>query len=282
MKQGDPMPQTRQVYKGQWPKTTQVLCRLNSLFAYIDAIYPPRDLPPATRPPRGRPRLAIGLLCCVLAVPVTVAARAQSPEQTLLTAPAGLVEERIDALSLGGLTDLITGVGLSGTAIRTQSGTPGLRVDLPGGGTFVAALRACPDDPAPECSHLELFALFAADGPNSGAQALNLFNAQAAAVKAFAQEEGPLVLTRYVTLNHGIARGNVLGNIAGFQRSAERFRAFLQGPARLAPPTGPQIAVSGLHARGRAPEGLDPSYLTDTAQEDSLVNDPAADLFLVP
>ncbi len=219
------------------------------------------------------PGLAIGLAGLLwLAALHGPSARAQT-----VIAPENILAESVTALSQTDLTALLDAVGIAGEASQTDSGDPVVGVRTDGGGRFFIALRTCPGLPEPACPHLELYAPFAGAGPNGGLEALNLFNRQAVGIKAFRLDDETLVLTRYVTLNHGMAKGNILGNVVGFQRSAERFRTFLAGPPQVPGELGPQVAVTNGPAI--SDEQGDPAYAPASEPWPSVVNDPGTDQF---
>ncbi|MGF1456761.1 MAG: YbjN domain-containing protein [Alphaproteobacteria bacterium] len=195
----------------------------------------------------------------------------------LRAVPEDVSSVQVAALSRSELTNLLQSVDLAGEPLETQGGDPLVSVRTPPGGRFFIALRACPALLAPSCPHMEFFAPFAGDSPNAEVEALNLFNRQAVGVKAFRLPGGTVVLARYVTLNHGIAQGNILGNVVGFQRSAERFRTFLAGPPLVPEERGPQIAVTN---GADPPESAgDPAYAPAQIPWASIVNEPQTSPF---
>ncbi len=204
---------------------------------------------------------------------VTAPAYAQAPSQAV-------VANRIEALTLADLTKLLTSAEMTGIPERSAGGDPVLRIRTAGGGQFMAALRSCPADETPSCPHLELYAVFSAGPANSSVDAINLFNRRAAGVKAFRLQDGTTVLSRYVTLQYGIAQGNLLGNIAGFQRSAESFRAFLTANPVSMPESRPQVAVSNT-TQAQEPM-IDPGYIPSNGDWAGLLNDPQTDGFVPP
>lgn len=111
-------------------------------------------------------------------------------------------------------------------------------------GDFFAAPAACD---ASQCLGAELLAFL---GSSAGVtlETLNSFNEQLAFVKVYVSE-GSLVMSRYLTADYGIAKGNIASNYLNFTAAGKLFGQFLQGgsnavSAKIETPVG-AVASTG-------------------------------------
>jgi hypothetical protein len=124
-------------------------------------------------------------------------------------------------------------IGIAATAETTPEGVPLVTATMTGGpakARFFLLLTVCRTAGQDGCLGMEIFALFKREGAGVSLDAVNAFNLETSFATAVRANPRTALLTRYVTADHGIARGNVFANILNFLVVAAQFERHLDRP----------------------------------------------------
>ena len=138
---------------------------------------------------------------------------------------------------------------LSEMGINSQIGENGeIFATTPAGYKFFVFVTAC-DSPGFNCRGLELFSFYDVGAGNASIVKANTFNASYPFAKAYAMNQGGMALSRYLTADDGIARGNIAVNIVVYLRMAEKYGEYIyNGTLSMAeiPSSDAEVAKDGF------------------------------------
>lgn len=142
-------------------------------------------------------------------------------------------DEVLHGFTAEGLLELLGEAGINGKAEMTPEGVPLITATLNDGqarARFFLLLTVCRTAGKDSCLGMEIFALFKREGTGISLAAVNAFNLETSFASAVRADPSTALLTRYVTADHGIARGNVFANILNFLVVAAEFERHLDRP----------------------------------------------------
>lgn len=176
-------------------------------------------------------------LAAALAASMALAATSAGAQQL---ANPGLVYTSFNVTQL---SQLATEMGATFETMTVSDGRSVVLIHSPEG-DFFAAPTACD---ATQCLGAELIGFF---GSSAGIplETLNSFNGQLAFAKAYTAD-GVLILSRYLTADHGIAKGNIASNYVNFTAAGMMLANFVSGTsnaisAKIETPVG-AVASAG-------------------------------------
>ncbi len=149
--------------------------------------------------------LAVVFACFMAAGPAS--AQVNSPEQIA------------SDFSLETLSGILTEMGFQYAQQSTPNNTTMLRVTGPSGLIFFIEPRACNSG---RCVGLSMNALYQRSNPYAYEE-INAYNDRYVFMKSMRLNDGSALLSRYVTADFGIPRGNIAINITVFNNLASRF-----------------------------------------------------------
>ena len=158
--------------------------------------------------------IGLGLLALVAAAPAS--AQAFIPDRT------------VAATDDAAIMAVIRQAGATADVRQTQDGARFIAIEFSGGQQAVASFTAC-NEQGRQCRGLLLRAVW--NNPEIGAEELlrriNVINASFNTAKLYVQQDGRLVVSRYVINDGGRSMGNLQVEVAGFGAALENIGQFL-------------------------------------------------------
>ncbi len=144
--------------------------------------------------------------------------------------------EMMPGFDIPGLQSILTDFGYRSAVRVFSDGSQALNVMSPNNLRFIMIPSACSQG---RCAAVRIIALFAAGEEPYDLARLNDFNNTYAFIKAFKIGEDAAV-SRYLTADYGLPKGNVVVNVAAFETIARRLLPFVAPQPEQQPGAGPQ------------------------------------------
>ncbi|MGF1456254.1 MAG: YbjN domain-containing protein [Alphaproteobacteria bacterium] len=170
--------------------------------------------------------------------------------------------EMLPGFDIPSLQRILTDFGYRSAVRGFADGSQALNVLSPNNLRFIMLPSACGEG---RCAAVRIIALFAAGEEPYRLDRLNAFNNTYAFIKAFKIGEDAAV-SRYLTADYGLPKGNVVVNVAAFETIARRLLPF------IAPLDAPE---EGAEKGPRVDASLN---ATDVAYEDDQMSGHAAQI----
>lgn len=164
---------------------------------------------------------------------------AGAQQLSMVSAPRTIMNN-FDAAALG---PVLAEMGAS-YEVAQVGGQTVLVVSVPGGVRFVATPVACSGADGSNCTGLNLIALYQTKAP---ARTVEAFNYRYAFSSAGRDNDGYAYLSRYITADFGIPRGNIAVNVAVFVVHAIEFNQTLESAVNTVSQNGDAGDLAARH-----------------------------------